>query len=97
MFNVTVGVLATIMTAGPILFAKFGVTIGDVLLFAGGVVGFTTIMGVLFGILGGPLGAFVRVGSNTAKRMLLPITILSAIMTIGPIAFKKYGITILVF
>ena len=94
MFNVTVGILATIMTAGPILFAKFGVTFDDVLLFAGGVVGFTTIMGVLFGILGGHLGAFVRVGANTAKRMLLPITILSAIMTIGPIAFKKYGITI---
>ena len=95
MFNVTVGILATIMTAGPILFAKFGVTFDDVLLFAGGVVGFTTIMGVLFGILGGHLGAFVRVGTNTVKRMLLPITILSAIMTIGPIAFKKYGITIL--
>ena len=94
MFNVTVGILATIMTAGPILFAKFGVTFDDVLLFAGGVVGFTTIMGVLFGILGGHLGAFVRVGTNTVKRMLLPITILSAIMTIGPIAFKKYGITI---
>lgn len=95
MFNVTVGILATIMTAGPILFAKFGVTFDDVLLFAGGVVGFTTIIGVLFGILGGPLGAYVRVGANTAKRMLLPITVLSVIMTIGPIAFKKYGITIL--
>ena len=96
MFNVTVGILATIMTAGPILFAKFGVTFDDVLLFAGGVVGFTTIMGVLFGILGVPtLKKFVDDGVNTAKEMLLPITILSAIMTIGPIAFKKYGITIL--
>ena len=96
MFNVTVGILATIMTAGPILFAKFGVTIGDVLLFAGGVVGFTTIMAILFGILGNTtLSTFVTTGAIVATLMVIPITVLSTIMTIGPIAFKKHGITIL--